>query len=35
MPINNNWIKTGALLAAMAVVLGAFDIQQVGRQYGV
>ena len=35
MPINNNWIKTGALLAAMAVVLGAFDIQEVGRQYGV
>ena len=26
MPINNGWIKAGALLAALAVVLGGFDI---------
>lgn len=26
MPINNGWIKAGALVAALAVVLGGFDI---------
>ena len=28
MPINNNWIKTGALVAALAVVLGGLDWHQ-------
>jgi len=28
MQINNNWIKTGALVAALAVVLGGFNWQQ-------
>ena len=33
MQINNNWIKTGALVAALAVVLGAFDIQEIASHY--
>ena len=28
MPINNNWIKIGALVAALAVVLGGLDWYQ-------
>ena len=28
MQINNNWIKTGALVAALAVVLGGLDWHQ-------
>ena len=28
MPINNNWIKVGALVAALAVVLGGLDWHQ-------
>ena len=28
MPINNNWIKIGALVAALAVVLGGLDWHQ-------
>ena len=28
MPINNDWIKVGALVAALAVVLGGLDWHQ-------
>lgn len=31
MNINNNWIKTGALIAALAAALGAFDLQPNGE----
>ena len=33
MQINNNWIKIGALVAALAVVLGAFDFQAIAGHY--
>ena len=33
MRIENNWIKIGSLVAALAVVLGAFDFQEIANQY--
>jgi len=33
MKINNSWIKIGSLVAALAVVLGGFDFQEIASQY--
>ena len=34
MPINNSWIKAGALIAAIAVLLGGFNLQSFGDAIG-